>query len=147
MQKNVAILLIAGGVVFVAAAYHYGYFSRYTPKSAGFVYMGSPFTPSSGGSRGEVNEECLEHPGYRMCMLTDGTSGVCGTSGMCVTDMEMDIKRNWATRDDIKMPLCSQPIFKEGCQRFCACKKIKGDVLEHEMDGCVDGCRKMFYPI
>jgi len=158
MEKNTIILLVAGGaalIVFCTMNHYLGSKntnnSTISSKIANFVYMGSPYTPTAGGSRGEVSEECLQHPGYRMCMLTDGTSGVCGTSGMCVTDMEMDIKRNWTTRDNIKMPLCSQPIFKEGCQRFCKCKQLKntidGGILAHEMDDCVEGCRNMFYPI
>ena len=161
MEKNAITLLIAGGVAFVAtyAVCHYlGSRSR-TSSSSPFVYLGSPYVPFEGGSRGELSEECLQHPGYRMCSLTDGTSGVCGTSGMCVTDMEMDIRRNWSTRDDIKMPLCLQPIFKEGCERFCRCRQIKdlakkqtashgeNNVPTDTMGECLQGCRSTFYPI
>lgn len=141
-------VLVLGGaaiIVYLGVRYY-----KSSPSSAGkshYVYLGSPYTPFEGGSRGELSEECLQHPGYRMCMLTDGTSGVCGTSGMCVTDMEMDVKRNWTTRDDIKMPLCSEPIFKEGCQRFCKCKQLKGEVLPHEVGDCIEDCRGMFFPV
>jgi hypothetical protein len=171
MVKNMNILMLTGGAIFVTCYIIYVYKSKkWYPsfyKNLRFVnsvysinnydFLGSPYNPNTRGSRSEpnedpkdfgfLNEECLEHPGYRMCMFTDGTSGVCGTSGMCVPDMEVDVKRNWATRDDIKMPLCVEPIFKEGCQRFCRCKYLKGDIQENEMAGCIAGCQNMFYPL
>src|SRR5271154_5223994 len=79
-----------------------------------FRYLGNVYRLDQGGSRGEPNEECLQNPSYRMCMLTDGTSGVCALSGMCVADMEVDLRRE---RDEVPRPLCTAPIFKQGCGR------------------------------
>ena len=106
----------------------------------GFKYLGNGYNPNQGGSRGELNEECLQHPGYRMCMLTDGTSGVCALSGMCVADMEVDLRRE---RDSVPRPLCTPPVFKEGCERFCRCQALLGE----ECDDCVERCRSWFSPL
>src|SRR5690242_4319482 len=131
MNIKVAILL---GVGVASAALIYWYMVRskiqkhYDSYSEAYVYLGSPYRPEQAWSRGEYSEECLQHPDYRMCTLTDGTSGVCGTSGMCLTNFESDVRQQW---DEIKMPLCYEPIFREGCQRFCNCKDLKGDVLDH----------------
>jgi len=135
------VMAMAAGVC--AGVLMWWYMRKYKTERSGYVHLGSPYRPEDAGSRGEMSEECLQNPDYRMCTLTDGTPGVCGTSGMCVTDLSQDITQFWG---DIKMPVCYEPLFKEGCQRFCNCKQLKGGVLAHEMDGCVDGCRNMFYP-
>lgn len=114
-------------------------FSKDTQKSQ-FRYLGNVYNQDQGGGRGELNEECLQHPDYRMCMLTDGTSGVCALSGMCVADMMVDHRRE---RDAVPRPLCTAPIFKEGCGRWCKCQKLKGE----ETPGCVEECRRWFSPL
>lgn len=93
-----------------------------------------------GGDRGEFNEECLQHPGQRMCMLSDGTSGVCVLSGMCVADMLVDHRRE---NDNVPRPLCTAPIFKEGCQRWCRCKGMLGEACA----GCEEECESWFSPL
>jgi len=105
-----------------------------------FKYLGNVYRLDEGGSRGELNEECLQHPGYRMCMLTDGTSGVCALSGMCVADMEVDLRRE---QDENPKPYCTEPIFKEGCGRWCNCQALKGI---HD-PGCLDECESWFSPL
>jgi hypothetical protein len=105
-----------------------------------FRYLGNVYNLSEGGSRGELNEECLQHPGYRMCQLTDGTPGVCALSGMCVADMEIDLRR---ARDEVPKPYCTAPIFKEGCGRFCDCLALAGTAKPD----CIEDCRSWFSPI
>ena len=105
-----------------------------------YKYLGNVYNPLEGGNRGELNEECLQHPGYRMCQLTDGTPGVCALSGMCVADMEIDLRKY---RQEIPLPRCTKPIFKEGCQRFCNCRKLQGSCDA----GCVDECTSWFSPL
>jgi hypothetical protein len=140
--KSTILISIAVTGVGIVALYYWYYHKN--GKISYYVPLGSPFRPEQAGSRGELSNECLQHPGYRMCTLTDGTSGVCGTSGRCVTELFHDIRRNW---DEVQMPICYQPLAKEGCQRFCNCQQLKGNVFDHEMDGCVNQCNSNFSPL
>jgi hypothetical protein len=116
-----------------------GWFFRNPNQRSNYQYLGGVFRPEQGGARAERNEECLQNPDYRMCMLTDGTSGVCGTSGMCMADFMIDHRKE---RDDIRHPLCTEPVFKEGCSRFCQCKELQGE----DTTGCIEECKSWFYP-
>jgi hypothetical protein len=109
-------------------------------KKNSYRFLGSPYRPAEGGSRGEYNEECLEHPGQKFCMLTDGTAGICVLSGMCVADMEIDHR---TANDENPKPYCTKPIFKEGCPRFCNCLSLKGQ----DYPGCVEDCLSYFSPL
>jgi len=80
-------------------------------------------------------------PGYRFCMLTDGTSGVCGINGMCLSSMMLDLRKE---RDEMEMPYCTAPIFQEGCGRFCACKGCKGPI---DTQQCLKECGSWFSPM
>ncbi len=138
MKTNYKLILsLSAGIAIGVALYWW------KTRKMHYVYLGSPYRPEQAGSRGEVSEECLQHPGYRMCSLTDGTSGVCGTSGRCVTDMSVDIRSQW---DEVNMPVCYEPLLKEGCTRFCRCQQLKGGVLDHEVGDCVAACRENFHP-
>lgn len=113
-----------------------------------YIHLGSSFHPSNLGGPTELSHECLGHPGYRMCVMTDGRPGVCGTSGMCIPDLMMDDRADLSASnlDDMKYPNCVEPISKEECSRFCSCKIVKGEVLDHEFEGCQEACRSNFYP-
>jgi hypothetical protein len=65
---------------------------------------------------------------------------VCGTSGMCLPDMMADIVKE---RNDITLPSCIEPIFREGCQRFCNCKSLGGS---GGGSACMAECRSWFFP-
>jgi len=134
-------IMIVGSAGIIVAIILYPYLKR---KISGYQFMGmfykDAYNSYRGGDRGELNDECLQHPGYRFCMLTNGAPGVCGTSGRCLPDMLHDGRQY---RDDIKLPTCVEPIFKEGCKRFCDCKNLTEDV---DMGRCVDGCRSNFHP-
>ena len=108
-----------------------------------YSFLGGTYTPAEGGSRAELNEECLMYPGNQFCMLTDGTSGVCVQNGYCVADMLIDHRKE---RDDIQHPFCVEPLFKEGCGRFCRCQEMKGLVKPEGHMACVDECKTWFHP-
>ena len=134
MGRGLLFLVIVLGAIAIACL-----LSSRTIKNQ-FKYLGNVYRLDEGGSRGELNEECLQHPSYRMCMLTDGTSGVCALSGMCVADMSVDHRKE---RDAVPRPLCTAPIFKEGCGRWCNCQKMKGS----NNPGCRSECESWFSPI
>ena len=58
-----------------------------------YRYLGSVYNPEEGGSRAEKQDDCLQFPGYRHCMLTDGTFGTCNLNGMCVASMLVDLRK------------------------------------------------------
>lgn len=107
-----------------------------------YNFLGA-FDPSQGGSRAEMNEECLQYPGNQFCMLTDGTSGVCVQSGHCVASMMADHRQE---RDEISRPLCTQPVFREGCGRFVTCKELKGDYSPADREKNLKECLSWYYP-
>ena len=105
-----------------------------------YRYMGSVYNPNQGGGRAEPNEECLQFPGYRHCMLTDGTFGTCVLDGLCVASMMVDIRQE---DDEVHRPLCTEPTFKEGCGRWCKCQQLLGN----GRTDCVDQCESWFSPL
>lgn len=145
MDKNKIILTFVVGCASLLV--YYIFKNRFSSKS-GYLYMGSPFSSFSQGSGREFNEECMEHPGYRFCTLTDGSAGVCGNSGMCVKDLSMDHSKDQISNgaDVFKTPICYEPVFKEGCNRFCNCKIMDGAINENELGQCIENCETMFYP-
>ena len=109
-----------------------------------YRFLGGAYQATQGGSHAELNEECLSYPGNNFCMLTDGTPGVCVQNGMCVADMTIDLMQY---RSDIKLPSCTEPVFKEGCGRFCRCKELKGTINPKDHMSCVENCKSWFSPI
>ena len=108
-----------------------------------FLPTAYSYAPKMGGSYAELNNECLMYPGNQFCMLTDGTPGVCVLNGMCVPDMEIDLREY---RRDVKLPSCTKPVFKEGCGRFCRCKELEGDVDPKNHMACVEDCKSWYHP-
>ena len=110
--------------------------------------LGSAYRPETGGERAEFDpEECYQHPGYRFCSLTDGTPGVCMLSGMCHADVEQDLRQ---LRDDLPLPLCHKPIFKQGCNKFCRCKNMaerKAGVEVTPLEKCERQCHRWYSPL
>ncbi len=145
-MKSLHLILIA--IVCVVAIYLLtggcrGRSENYTPDGANTYNFLGAFDIAQGGSRAEMNEECLQYPGNQFCMLTDGTSGVCVLSGHCVADMMVDHRQEL---DEIKRPLCTQPVFKEGCGRFVKCKELKGDYLPKDHDKNLAECLSWYFP-
>lgn len=148
---TLVVVLIGVVIVFVALMLLKGgcWNERFASVPSKFHYLGSVYRKDEGGSRGEPNEECLQSPGYRFCMLTDGTSGVCALSGMCVANMLNDLREE---RDDIRHPLCTKPIFKEGCKRHCDCLAMKFSkengrrMTPSQYGTCLDSCISNFHP-
>jgi hypothetical protein len=121
-------------ILVVAAVFLLFSFGRGCTKS-NFQYLG---TRSRGGDfEGEPNDECLYSPGYKFCQLTDGMPGVCVNNGICMPNMMEDPRIEW---DEFAHPYCPMPIFKEGCDRFCRCKAMKGE----RTPGCVEECRSNY---
>lgn len=112
-------------------------------KKDGYRFLPSAYSPQSGGTQAEFNNECLMYPGNQFCMLTNGIPGVCVLNGMCVPDMEMDLMQY---KSDIKLPSCTQPVFKEGCGRFCRCKELEGSVDPKNHMDCVRDCNSWYHP-
>lgn len=109
----------------------------------GYQFLPSTYNVKSGGMQSELNDECLMYPGNQFCMMTDGTPGVCVLNGRCVPDMEMDLRQY---SDDIKLPSCTEPVFQEGCGRFCRCQELKGAVDPKNHMKCVQECKSWFFP-
>lgn len=104
-------------------------------KKDGYQHLG--FRSRYGDFEGEPNDECLYGPGYKFCQLTDGMPGVCVNNGICMPAMMNDPIDQW---DAFDHPYCPMPIFKEGCDRFCKCKGLKGE----RSPGCVAACRSNY---
>ena len=137
--------LIWYGIPLVLGVICLGIFIYLKKRRDGFRYLGSVYQPNISGGEGELNEECLQHPGYRFCMLTDGKSGVCALSGMCVADMMVDHRQEDI---DVPRPLCTKPIFKAGCSRFCECLKISDPSSSHTASlECKRECDDWFSPL
>lgn len=83
----------------------------------------------------EKNEECMMLYGDRHCMMTDGRLGKCVLSGYCAPAM-------MTYSDDVSLPYCTKPYFKEGCDRFCKCQKLRGE----NQPSCMSDCHSMFHP-
>lgn len=111
-----------------------------------YRFLGGEYSPNQGGYRAELNEECLQLQDGQQCILTDGTSGNCVSSGHCVANMLVDLELE---DEEIKKPYCTKPVFKEGCGRFCRCQEMKGAIGKTDADRskCVAGCRSWYSPL
>lgn len=111
-----------------------------------FQILGAAYNLDDGGSRSETQDSCLEAPGYRMCMMTDGTPGVCMLSGQCVPELMEDLR---TVRDQLNLPYCTKPTFKTGCHRFCECRHLAKGREEYVADvgQCTAECEKWFSPL
>jgi hypothetical protein len=132
---EIIVVLVIAGLILWALMTH---------RKDGYRFLPSAYGPATGGSYAEYNDECLAYPGNQFCMMTDGTPGVCVLNGMCVPDMEIDLREY---RADIKLPSCTKPVFKEGCGRLCRCKELKGDVDPKDHMECVNECKSWYSPI
>jgi hypothetical protein len=113
-------------------------------KSENYRFLGGMYNPKQGGYRAELNEECLQLQDGQQCMLTDGTSGNCVQSGHCVADMMIDLN---IENQDVKKPYCTEPVFKEGCERFAKCKLLQGAITAGQLKDEADDCRSWFSPL
>jgi hypothetical protein len=109
-------------------------------SSESYRFLGSEYLPKRGGYRAEINEECLRLQSGQQCILTDGTSGNCVSSGHCVANMLVDLDLE---NENIKKPFCTKPVFKEGCGRFCKCQEMKGNTDSN----CISNCLSWFSPL
>lgn len=135
-QSVVAVIVI--GVAILAILY--------LCKKEGFQILGAAYNLDNGGSRSETSDECLQHPSLRMCMMTDGTPGVCMLSGQCVPEIMEDLR---VVRDQLNLPYCTKPIFKTGCRRFCECRHMAKGRQEYvdNVDQCTAECKQWFSPL
>jgi len=139
MNAQVCILIFVAAIA-VALYLMMGGCHRKDGFDYNYRYMGSVYNPNEGGGRAEPNEECLQFPGYRHCMLTDGTFGTCALDGLCVASMLVDHRQE---ADEVHRPLCTEPTFKQGCGRWCQCQKLLGN----DRKGCVQQCESWFSPL
>ena len=111
-----------------------------------FRILGAAYRLDDGASRSETQDECLENPSYRFCMMTDGTPGVCMLSGQCVPDIMQDLR---VVRDQLNLPYCTKPVFKTGCRRFCECRHMAKGREEYigNVDKCTSECESWFSPL
>ncbi len=113
-------------------------------KSENYKFLGGMYKPIQGGYTAELNEECLQLQSGQQCMMADGTSGNCVSSGHCVANMLIDLN---IEDEDVKKPYCTEPVFKEGCDRFAKCKLLKGDITAGQLKAEADDCRSWFSPL
>ncbi len=107
-----------------------------------YRFLKGMYLPAQGGHHAEPNEDCLQFPGVRQCVMTDGTSGTCVMGGLCVASMLDDLNLE---NLEIRKPYCPGPTFKEGCGRFCACQKMKGGSFN--TTACLQNCESWFSPL
>lgn len=135
-KKVIIVVVLVGVAILVVAKWSVNHFR----------ILGNPYRMEEGGSRSETNDECLQSPGYRFCMMTDGTPGVCMLSGQCVPDIMQDLR---TVRDELNLPYCTKPVFKTGCNRYCRCRNMaKGrpDYIEN-VGKCTKECEDWYSPL
>lgn len=113
-------------------------------KSESYKFLGGMYNPTKGGYRAEINEECLQLQDGQQCVLTDGTSGNCVSSGHCVANMLIDLNLE---NLEVKKPYCTMPVFKEGCGRFARCKLLQGTITKDQLQTETNNCRSWFSPL
>src|SRR5271154_5058260 len=98
-QQVIIILVLVAIAIVVVTKWSVNHFRR----------LGNAYQLDQGGEREETQDECLlGFPSYRMCMMTDGTPGVCMLSGQCTPDIMGDLR---TIRDQLDLPYCTKPIW------------------------------------
>lgn len=112
-------------------------------KKEKYQLLGADMNPFHLGTKLEPNADCLAYPGNQFCMMTDGTPGVCVQNGLCTPDFLID---QLQYTEDIKMPLCTRPVFPENCLQFVKCKEMQGTYSPKDRSKNLEGCQATFYP-
>jgi hypothetical protein len=130
-SRSIAIVVLVGVCILIVARWSMDHFR----------ILGSAYRLSDGGSRSETQDECLQNPSYRACMMTDGTPGVCMLSGQCTPDIMVDLR---TVRDQLDIPYCTAPTFKTGCGRMCKCLNQRDG---RDIAVCKKDCEAWFSPL